>query len=184
MIVLHTQYRCGMELPGLKSRYGKSCWSLWRHCCCRYGKIPVPIMLFTSCGTILTLLTTFSCNFLKVDIGFEPSNNEWGEETLHVGPWYYRIGANEVSTDAEGLNSFIDGFRRDSCSGYTNELKASFIDSDSVWQFARVSLLIGAISAIVATVRSLSNVEYDISSCWAFAILIPSIALLILTSSR
>jgi len=144
----------------------------------------VPILLFTMCGTILTWLTTFSCNFLEIDIGFEPSNNEWGEAKLSIGPWYYKTGANEELSGAEGLNSFIDGFRRDSCSGYTDELKSSFIDSDSVWQFARVSLLIGGISALVATVIITMVVFCSLPVCFIWTgVLLPSVVLALAVSA-
>ena len=119
-------------------------WSLWRHCCCRYGWYPLGVSLIVSAACLLDLYSSGSCDFIQVNIGFVPSNIGWNQSTANVGLFLYQAGEGDGDSLVETVG---DGCRR-----YSEDFETQFINGDRTWQVARIMGMIAAISGLTVSV--------------------------------
>ena len=120
-------------------------WRLWRHCCCRYGWYPLLVAPIVTTGCMLSLYSSAGCDFIRVDVGFTPSNPAWNQSTAELGLFLYQSEEPETNKYREAL---VDG-----CRWYEDDFNEDFIDDDRTWKVARIMAYISAISSALAMVR-------------------------------
>jgi hypothetical protein len=120
-------------------------WRLWRHCCCRYGWYPLLVAPVVTAGCLLSLYSSAGCDFIRVNVGFTPSNEAWNKSTAELGLFFYQSGEPDMNKYRESL---IDG-----CKWYEDAFNEDFIQDDRTWNVARVMSYISAISSTLAMVR-------------------------------
>ena len=118
-------------------------WKLWRHCCCRYGWIPVIVAPLVTVATFLDLYATIDCDFIKVDVGFIPANAAWNQSTASIGIFQYSVYAEA---------NLIDDLAVEGCTRFSQHFEASFVENDRTWEVTRIMAYISGISAIIASV--------------------------------
>ena len=128
-------------------------WKLWRHCCCRYGKYPLVVAPIITCACLMSLYASAGCDFVRVTVGFSPSNEAWNETTAELGLFFYQSGEPETNKYREAL---LDG-----CRWYDDDFDDSFIDGDRTWKVARVMAYISGGASIVATVSNGEDPEWE-----------------------
>ena len=47
-------------------------------------------------GCLLSLYSSAGCDFLRVDVGFTPSNEAWTQSTAELGLFYYQTGVDNI----------------------------------------------------------------------------------------
>ncbi len=119
-------------------------WRLWRHCCCRYGWYPLIIAPLVTVGCLLSLYSAVGCDFVRVNVGFTPTNDGWNRSTLEIGLFLYQSGEQEVDKYREVL---VEG-----CRFYETSFSQAFIDDDRTWKVATIMAHISGIASIVASV--------------------------------
>ena len=119
-------------------------WRLWRYCCCRYGWYPLFVAPIVTAGCLLSLYSAAGCDFIRVDVGFTPSNPGWNQSTLELGLFMYQ--SDEVDTNKYRA-LFIDG-----CRPYPDELFEEFVENDRTWRVAQIMAYVAAGGGVVATV--------------------------------
>lgn len=120
-------------------------WKFWRHCCFRYGWYPLLVALVVSAACALDLYSFVSCQFLQINIGFNPSNSGWNQSTANVGIFFYETGAL--------AEKFGDNLAP-GCQMYSDAFEQQFIDGDKTWQASRIMGMISAISGLLAAVSA------------------------------
>jgi hypothetical protein len=120
-------------------------WKFWRHCCCRYGWYPLLVAIVVSAACALDLYSFVSCEFLQINIGFNPLNTGWNQSTANVGLFYYETGA----VGGEFGDNLAPG-----CVRFSDAFEQQFIDGDRTWQASRVMGMISAISGMLSTVSA------------------------------
>jgi hypothetical protein len=119
-------------------------WRLWRHCCCRYGWYPLLVAPLVTAGCLLSLHASAGCDFLRVNVGFTPSNEAWNQSTAELGLFFYQSGEPEINKYREAL---VDG-----CRWYEDDFNEAFIDDDRTWKVTRIMAYISGCASIVAMV--------------------------------
>jgi hypothetical protein len=120
-------------------------WSLWRHCCCRYGLYPLVVAPLATVGCLFSIYSSSGCDFIRVNVGFTPSNDAWNQSEAEFGIFTYQSG--EID-DNKYRSALIDG-----CRWYQDEFTEEFIDDDQTWKVTQIMAYISAISSVIATVR-------------------------------
>ena len=120
-------------------------WRLWRHCCCRYGWYPLLIAPLATAGCLLSVLSSAGCDFIRVNVGFTPSNDAWNQSTAEFGIFMYQSGESDNNDDFR--KAFIEG-----CRWYTDDFNSEFVESDRTWKTTVLMGYISGISSMVATV--------------------------------
>jgi len=118
-------------------------WRLWRLCCCRYGWYPLLVAPLVSVGCLLSLYSTAGCDFIRVDVGFTPSNTGWNSSTLQLGLFLYQ-------SDEEDANKYYAAFLN-GCRSYTEEFADDFVDNDRTWRVAQIMAYVAAGGGIIAS---------------------------------
>lgn len=121
-------------------------WRLWRHCCCRYGWYPLIVAPIVTAGCFLSLYSSGGCDFVRVNVGFTPTNDAWNQSTVEMGFFYYQSG---IPHDDNLFDAFAEG-----CRPYESDFNDNFIQDDRTWKVARIMGLISGCSSIVAAVRT------------------------------
>lgn len=119
-------------------------WKLWRHCCCRYGWYPLFVAPVVTAGCMFSLYSSAGCDFIRVNVGFTPSNEAWNQSTAELGLFFYQSGEAEANKYRASL---VDG-----CQWYEDIFNDHFIEDDRTWQVARIMAYISAISSTLAMV--------------------------------
>lgn len=121
-------------------------WRLWRLCCCRYGWYPLLVAPIVTVGCLLSLYSAAGCDYIRVDVGFTPSNTGWNTSTLELGLFLYQSGEEDTN---KYYAAFLNG-----CRPYTEEFIEDFVQNDRTWKVAQVMAYVSAGGGIVSTVRS------------------------------
>ena len=119
-------------------------WRLWRYCCCRYGWYPLLVAPIVTVGCLFSLYSAAGCDFIRVDVGFTPSNTGWNSSEAELGLFLYQ--SDEPVTNKYRA-AFIDG-----CRSYTEELVDEFVEDDRTWRVAQIMAYVSGIGSILATV--------------------------------
>lgn len=115
--------------------------------CCRYGWYPLLIAPIVSTGCLLSLYSSFGCDFVTLDVGFTPSNKAWNQSEAHLGLFYMYTGKDRGNKYADTL---LEG-----CEWYSDSFEVSFIEGDKTWKVARIMALISGAASITAAVSGL-----------------------------
>lgn len=119
-------------------------WRLWRHCCCRYGWYPLLVAVIVTTGWLSSLYSSAGCDFIRLDIGFTPSNEAWNQSTAELGLFVYQSGESSMNKYHE---AFVDG-----CQWYEDTFNEDFIEHDRTWKVARIMAYISFLSSALAMV--------------------------------
>ena len=96
-------------------------------------------------GCLLSLYSSFGCDFVQLDVGFAPSNEAWNQTSAHLGLFY-------VYTGIQGGNNYAATIF-EGCELYPSEFENIFIEGDRTWKVARIMALISGAASIIATVE-------------------------------
>lgn len=144
-------------------------WKFWRHCCCRYGWWPLLVAFVCTAALVLDLYSSFSCDFLQVNVGFSPSNIAWNQSTVNIGIFFH---------EAESLgNEFGDNIV-DGCVRYSQEFQEQFIDGDKTWTATQIMAMIAAIAGLIATIVAWLLVLTPTPACFIWpGVMLPAVML-------
>jgi len=121
-------------------------WRLWRHCCCRYGWYPLLVSLIVTIGAFFSLYSTIGCDFIRVDIGFTPTNIGWNSSQVNLGLFLYQ-------SEEEDTNKYFSFFLG-GCRLYTEEFLDEFIEDDRTFFVAQIMAYVAAGASILATITT------------------------------
>jgi len=127
-------------------------WRLWRHCCCRHGLYPLIVAPFVTAAFLLDIYSSLGCEFMTVNIGFEPSNLAWGDARADLGLFYFQQGYQEGNITGVIPSSpwYVETFHA-GCKRYDETFSEYFIDGDRTWGLSRIMAFIAAGAGLVAT---------------------------------
>ena len=124
----------------------KEAWRPWRIFCCRNGYYPLLVATIVTAAFLFDLYSTFGCDFVHVDVGYEPVNPGWNQQKLDLGMFFYNN--HDKNTDGGVLmQAFHQGCRR-----YTPAMNQYFIGADQVWLVSRIISSISGSAGFFATV--------------------------------
>ena len=103
-------------------------------------------------GCLLSIYSSAGCDFIRVDVGFTPSNTGWNNSTLELGLFLYQSGETDTN---KYYAAFVDG-----CRSYTDEFVEEFVQDDRTWRVAQIMAYVSGGGSIVATV------SMPDSRCW------------------
>ena len=151
-------------------------WRLWRHCLCRFGWYPLFVAPLVTCACILDVFSSTGCDFVRMDIGFVPINNEWQESHASLG--LFSFDSHETDKN-KWKRSFNNG-----CQPYSEDFTSKFLGSDQSWQIARILAHISGISSAIAcaTVWLLTITPLPASFFWP-GVLLPAVVLAMATGA-
>ena len=95
-------------------------------------------------GCLFSLYSATGCDFIRVNVGFTPSNTGWNNSTLELGLFRYQSGEDDIN---KHYAAFVDG-----CRSYTEELVDEFVEDDRTWRVAQIMAYVSGIGSILATV--------------------------------
>ena len=112
----------------------KSGWrSVVNRCCCRNGFYPVVVAPIITGAWLLDIYCSAGCDFVRLDIGFEPMNEAWNQTSVNLGFFLYDASSQNVADVAETSgNMLLDTFHP-SCRTYESAFDSFFIDGDQTW---------------------------------------------------
>lgn len=126
---------------------GSHTWRLWRNCCCRYGWYPLLVAPLVTAACILSLYSAGGCDFVRVNVGFTPTNVAWNQtEQIQVGLFLYQSGQPDSNRYRA---AFLEG-----CREYSDEFVDSFVEDDRTWMVARIMAYVAGGASVVASVRA------------------------------
>lgn len=97
-------------------------------------------------GCLLSLYSSFGCDFVELEVGFTPSNQAWNQSSAHLGLFYMRTGKESGNKYEQAL---LQG-----CEWYSDSFEFNFIEGDRTWKVARIMALISGAASITATMTS------------------------------
>ena len=121
----------GNKNPESEIQYKRSGWrSLANRCCCRNGFYPVVVAPIITGAWLLDIYCSAGCDFVRLDIGFEPMNEAWNQTSANLGFFLYDASGQNVA-DTSG-NILLDTFHP-SCRSYDSAFDSFFVDGDQTW---------------------------------------------------
>ena len=123
-------------------------WRLWRHCCCRYGWYPLLVAPIATAGCLLSIYSSLGCDFIRVNVGFTPSNDGWNQSTAEFGIFMFQSGELEDDTN-DIQRTFLEG-----CQWYPDDFEAEFIESDRTWKTTEIMGYVSGVSSIIAMITA------------------------------
>ena len=95
-------------------------------------------------ASLSSLYSSAGCDFIRLDIGFTPSNEAWNQSTAELGLFVYQSGESSMNKYHE---AFVDG-----CQWYEDTFNEDFIEHDRTWKVARIMAYISFLSSALAMV--------------------------------
>jgi hypothetical protein len=119
-------------------------WRFGRNYCCRYGWYPLLVAPLVTAGCVLSMYSAGGCDFLRVHVGFTPSNSAWNESSIELGLFLYQSRDEETN---KYRAAFLEG-----CRGYSDDFVESFIEDDRTWSVSRIMAYVAGGASILASV--------------------------------
>jgi len=94
----------------------------------------------------MSLYASAGCDFVRVDVGFTPSNEAWNQSTAELGLFFYQSG---ILAPNKYRAAILDG-----CERYEYDFNEAFINEDRTWKVARIMAYISGGASMVATVTA------------------------------
>lgn len=143
---IKTLFMCVKQITMAPSGIKKA-WRLWRHCCCRYGIFPLLVVPITTMGCAMTLYSSTGCKFVEIDIGFEPSNEDWNATSPYqFGVLYYHDAA--FGHDNTYQEKFHTG-----CVEFSDAFYDNFVQGDQTFKMTQSMTMISCGASALAMVR-------------------------------
>jgi hypothetical protein len=115
------------------------------------------------------LYSSFSCEFLQVNVGFNPSNVGWNQSTVNIGIFFFE----SESLDEEFGDNVVEG-----CVRFSDSFEQQFIKGDKTWTATQIMALVAAISGMIATVVAWLMVVTPIPACFIWpGVVLPAVML-------
>lgn len=95
-------------------------------------------------GCLFSLYSATGCDFIRVNVGFTPSNTGWNSSKLELGLFLYQSGEEDTN---KYYAAFVNG-----CRSYTDEFVDEFVQDDRTWRVAQIMAYVSAGGSILATV--------------------------------
>ena len=95
----------------------------------------------------MDLFATLGCDFLKVDVGFQPNNKT---SVFNLGFWYYTSLDTNDSKKGEVSNPLLIF---EQCASYPEDFYDSYIRDDPSWRATKIiawASAIGSLSSLVS----------------------------------
>jgi hypothetical protein len=93
---------------------------------------------------LLSLYSSAGCDFIRVSVGFTPSNAAWDSSSAEFGIFMYQ--AQEADSNKYRA-AFLGG-----CRAYSEDFAAEFIEEDKTWEVTKIMAYVSGISSLVAMV--------------------------------
>ncbi|KAL7541667.1 hypothetical protein ACHAWF_006991 [Thalassiosira exigua] len=153
-----------------------ACWTLWRHCLCRFGWYPLLVAPLVTCACLLDVCASTGCDFIRMDIGFDPRNDVWGDSRAQLGLFSFDSRERERN---KWKRSFHDG-----CRTYSEAFDASFVGNDQAWRISRIMAYVSGVASLVAlaTAWLLTVTPLPASFFWP-GVLLPAVLLAMLSGA-
>ena len=101
-------------------------------------------------GFLLSVYSTSGCDFVRVELGFDPKPNEaWNSSSASLGFFYGDMPDYDI-VEADFDAKFLTDFHED-CHWYPDAFEDNFIDSDRTWKVARIMSMISAGSSLLSS---------------------------------
>jgi hypothetical protein len=115
------------------------------------------------------LYSAAGCDFVRIDIGFTPSNNAWNNATTaELGLFFYQSGDVDTNRYRAALWN--------GCRQYSDEFTETFIAGDRTWTTSRVMAYVAAGGGMVATVTAWLFVLTPLPVCFLWpGIMLPAL---------
>jgi len=151
-------------------------WRLWRHCLCRFGWYPLFMAPLVTCACLLDLYSSTGCDFIRMNIGFIPANDVWGDS-------YAQLGLFSFDSHQTDRNKWKRSFNN-GCQLYSTNFETYFLSTDQTWHVSRIMAYISGISSLVAlsTAWLLTITPLPASFFWP-GVLLPAVVLAMLTGA-
>ena len=98
-------------------------------------------------GCLFSVYSASGCDFIRVDVGFTPSNIGWNNSTLELGLFLFQSGEEDTN---KYYAAFVDG-----CRPFSEEFVDDFVEDDRTWRVAQIMAYVSGGSSIIATVRNI-----------------------------
>jgi len=115
----------------------------WRQMVCRHGFYPLLLAPFFTVASILDIYSSIGCEYVRLDVGFQPLNEAWNQTTADLGIF------NMINSDGDvgdGLNNDLH------CNSYDHIFNEHFISGDKTWSVARIMAYLSASTGLLAMV--------------------------------
>ena len=133
-------------------------WRVLRHCCCRHGVYPLIVAPFVTAAFLLDVYSSLGCEFMTVNIGFEPSNLAWNQSVAELGMFYFKDNNHLALLEEEDQPWYVEQFHS-GCERHGAIFSEYFINGDRTWGVSRIMAFIAAIAGLVATVSKLLQIS-------------------------
>lgn len=122
----------------------------------------------------MDLYSTAGCEFMHVNVGFQPSNEAWNQTSADVGLFFYQ--SNDFSNENRYKEMIHSG-----CQNYADDFNEYFIKGDRTWSVAKIMAYISGSAGILGTVTAWLIVITPLPS-WFFwpGVLLPSVLIIFL----
>ena len=107
--------------------------------------LPFLVSLFSTIRFLLSTTSSLSCQFIKIDVGFIPSNVKFVSSTIDIGPWAYSRGK---------------------CLAYPEDFTKVFIHKHASWGAARVAAVVNMILGFIVFLTAAFVIVYKVLRIW------------------
>ena len=108
---------------------------------------PVLIAILVTCACLLDVYGSMGCDFIRLEIGFEPVNDVWQDSGAQFGLFYFNNPG--TITEDRSFASFNKG-----CQVYSTSFEANFISTDVSWNTSRFMAYVTGICGVLGTVAA------------------------------
>lgn len=108
---------------------------------------PVLVAILVTCACLLDVYGSMGCDFIRLEIGFEPVNDVWQDSGAQFGLFYF--DSPGTITKETNFALFNKG-----CQVYSTSFEDNFISTDVSWNSSRFMAYITGISGVLGTVAA------------------------------
>jgi len=97
-------------------------------------------------GCLLSIYSSAGCDFIRVQVGFTPSNDAWNRSIAQFGIFMYQSFEED---DNLLRGTFIDG-----CRWYDDSFTNEFMEEDQTWHVTTIMAYVSAAAGAIATMTA------------------------------
>jgi len=157
---------------------GRRNLSLWRRCLCRNGFYPFAVAPFVTVAWLLDAYCCTGCNFINVDVGFQPINEAWDNSSINLGLFFYQNKESNTDVDLIWMDKV-----HSTCHNFSPDFEDYFITGDKTWWISRLMAYISLGGGCMATFMIWLLTLTPLPTCIIWhGILLPSVLISFLAS--